>query len=567
MGVQKKYINDWNQENFFKYKSATQAAWIDWVVSGSKYNVDYKFGMVDIDFIMARVEASKESLRNSTISDADGANEVYGVVLTPGRWATYCKHKAEGWYERNGKYTLGQLDAEIARLTALLASYMMTETKVGKDPIEYPVKGATAPVLELDKKRSDVATKTDALYNAQAELAGTKYNQGELVNKPGLSAEDKTKAEAEAKKAIDAATTKVTKAQKALQDAKLALMQAIQDDKDYQLKTLSGEMKNDAKDWIKSKITTINAQIKQLEDLRKSKIQGEPITVPVIIGSTAPKNADDEKTASGTMLVSEGDELAKATFGLNKPLPPTGGTLPAAGGSVQSADDVDPWTSITFALSATDQATYSSQEKWGMTVGGSVGYGLWSVGGFYSHDELHSSMQSDMASCDVSVSFSALVVNINRPWLYGELFQDIDLGVAEGVNISPGPLALKRLIESQDIKTINQYDQFPAYPTSFIIAANTTIEFSGSTKHIEEHFGSHSNSGTASVGWGSWSASGSFHEAASSSDVQMHTTATGCKLTFGSPQVIAWVSQILPALPRTENFNSLSQGAGTALPT
>lgn len=162
-----------------------------------------------------------------------------------------------------------------------------------------------------------------------------------------------------------------------------------------------------------------------------------------------------------------------------------------------------------------------------------------SADGSYFHDESHSSMHGDMASCDVSVSFSALVVNINRPWLYGELFQDIDLEVAEGVKISPGPLALHRLIEAQDVNTINQYDQFPAYPTSFIVAAYTTIEFSGSTKQIEEHFDSHSNSGSALVGWGPWSASSSFHEAGSSSDMQMHMTATGCKLTFGSSQVIA----------------------------
>ncbi|KAF2019517.1 hypothetical protein BU24DRAFT_386453 [Aaosphaeria arxii CBS 175.79] len=516
MGRQKKYINDWNQENFFKYKSATQAAWMDWVVSGSKYNVDYNFGMVAIDSIMARVEASKESLRNSTIPDADGANEVYGVALTPGRWATYCKRKAEGWYQRNGNYTLGQLDAEIARLSSLLDSYNTTNTKITKSPSEYPVKGATASTtLELEKKKANVTTATNNLYDAQAELA------------------DKAKAEAAAKLLIDPAVAKVKAAQKALQDSKIALSQANQEDKDYKMMTLSGTTKTDVQNWIGSKITTINAQIKQLQDLRIAKIKGEPITVPVITGSTAPKDADDKDTANGTTFAGEGDEMAKASFGLNKPPPPAPGTTAAAGGTGQSSDDADPWTTINFAFSATDQKTHS---------------------------------EDDMASCDVSVSFSALVVNINRPWLYGELFQDVDLEVAEGVKISPGPLGLHRLIASQDVATIDQYDQFPAYPTSFIVAADTTIEFSGSTKHIEEHFDSHSNSGSASVGWGPWSASSSFHESGSSSDVQMHTTATGCKLTFGSPQVIAWVSQILPALPRTENYNPLTQGAGKAVP-
>lgn len=89
-----------------------------------------------------------------------------------------------------------------------------------------------------------------------------------------------------------------------------------------------------------------------------------------------------------------------------------------------------------------------------MTVGGSVGFGLWSVGGSYSHDGNHKSMQSDMAACDVSVSFSALVVNINRPWLYGELFIDADLEVAENVKLSPGPLKLHQLIKDRTIDKI-----------------------------------------------------------------------------------------------------------------
>lgn len=63
-------------------------------------------------------------------------------------------------------------------------------------------------------------------------------------------------------------------------------------------------------------------------------------------------------------------------------------------------------------------------------------------------------MQSDMAACDVNVSFSALVVNINCPWLYGELFSDVDLEVADGVKLSPGPLLLQQMIKSQKVEDI-----------------------------------------------------------------------------------------------------------------
>lgn len=35
---------------------------MDWVANGHKYDVEYNFGTIDIDSIMARVENSKESM-------------------------------------------------------------------------------------------------------------------------------------------------------------------------------------------------------------------------------------------------------------------------------------------------------------------------------------------------------------------------------------------------------------------------------------------------------------------------------------------------------------------------
>jgi hypothetical protein len=48
--------------------------------------------------------------------------------------------------------------------------------------------------------------------------------------------------------------------------------------------------------------------------------------------------------------------------------------------------------------------------------------------------------------------------------------------------------------------------------------------------------------------------------------MQLHSTATGCKISFGAPQVIAWVSQILPPLPRDQKFDPLTQGGGIPVP-
>ncbi|KAL1610520.1 hypothetical protein SLS60_002189 [Paraconiothyrium brasiliense] len=561
IGKQKQYINEWNQENYYTYKASMQAAWMDWVVNGQKYNVEYNFGMIDIDSIMSRIEASKESLRNSTIPDADGSSEVYGVSLTPNRWATYCKLKAKGWYDRNGSYTLAQLEREIARLESLLASYTSAGTLIihAKDkPATYPVAGAKKPTIDPNDTKQKVQDELAALYKTQAVLSGAIYNLEQVEGaKPPADSGDIEKAKGE----VTIAQTAVGNAQKALKIAEDADQSARRSMNEYNRMVLEDTSLADAQNWFVTKKAEIQKEIDRLRLLRKDKAQKAPVDIPVISGVTAPTDEKDTKTPYGTALATQGSELANPVF--KTPAAPAGdGTQPAA-----SAEDADPWTTITFSYSASDLKTHTTESEWGMKVGGSVGFGLWSVGGSYSHDESHKSMQSDMAACDISVSFSALVVNINRPWLYGELFSDIDIEVAAGVNLSPGPLQLHQMIKEQKPDVIAMWSQFPAYPTSFIVAADTTIEFRGVTKHIEEHFDSHSNSGGASVGYGPWSVSSSFHESATEQSMQVHSTSTGCKISFGAPQVIAWVSQILPPLPRPQNYNPLSQGAGVAVPS
>ncbi|EHK97228.1 hypothetical protein M7I_7039 [Glarea lozoyensis 74030] len=320
----------------------------------------------------------------------------------------------------------------------------------------------------------------------------------------------------------------------------------------YKRLKLEQDTLDEANGWIMSKETTISDELKKLTELSKIKLASSPTNVPVITGATAPRNEADKNTPHGLLLATEGAEKASPIFAT-----PPAASFPAtisvpSNPSLTNAEEADPWTTISFSYSASDVKQSAEQHSWGKGVGGAVGFGLWSVGGSYSHDETHESMQSDMAACDVSVSFSALVVNINRPWLYGELFSDIGLELADGVKSSPGPLALQKMIDGQATGDLAMY--------------NTTIEFTGSTKHIEQQFDSHSNSGGVSVGYGPWSVSSSFHEAASSQRMQVHSTATGCKLCFGAPQVVGWVSQILPSLPRPSGYNPMTQGVGLPLP-
>ncbi|CVK85864.1 uncharacterized protein FMAN_06638 [Fusarium mangiferae] len=194
-----------------------------------------------------------------------------------------------------------------------------------------------------------------------------------------------------------------------------------------------------------------------------------------------------------------------------------------------NSSDRSAWSRITVSYSAPDIQPHES---------GTTSFGLWTLGGADLHQELH----RDMRSCDVSISFSALVVDISRPWLHSELFSDIDLGVQRGVEISPGPCRIHEMIEDGEDEKSGEW-AFPAYPTAFVIAADTAIEFKGEAKAIEEFW----KSGSELVGYGPWSVSGS----AAAEQTRFEATSTGCKIGFGAPQIIGWVNQTVPSLPRS----------------
>ncbi|KAK4183746.1 hypothetical protein QBC35DRAFT_418305 [Podospora australis] len=575
--LQRQAYDEWNQANYRKFKFAVQGRWMDWVSNGHKYDVEFNFGMVDIDSIMARVENSKESMRNSTFVDADGANEVLLVNLTPKNWATLCKQKQEGWFKRNGQYSLEQLDAEIQRLTRLLASYETLQAVTtpggtganGGAPAKalepaFPIANPSevAPTKSLVDSDADLAQAFKTLYIKEAAF----NNQSVKLASLSEAAREKAKQD---KPFTDAATE--------LDNARTALHDAIKANKNvhaawakYNVATMQGDAKVSMDKWLQGTIKTINGQLDALRAKRVEKAGQQPVKVAAIL------DASNEKGKSGTTVAADGSELANPMFGVPNPSAPTATSATATIPSTPAAagSESDPWVTISASFKAEDQRSSAKSSSWGMSVGGGAGWGLWSVGGSYAHEEAKSDSQSDMASCDVSITFDALVVNIQRPWLYAELFNDFELDVADDIMLSPGASELHRMMKAQVaaskladevnaaksvVDELAQYNSFPAFPTSFILAANTIIDFKGNTQHIEDHFSSSSSSGSTSVGWGPFSVSSSFHSSSQEQTHQMQSTATGCRLTFGAPQIIGWVNQILPALPRKSTFEPMVQ--------
>ena len=509
---------------------------MDWVSNGHKYDVEFNFGMVDTESIMARVESSKESMRNSTIVDADGANEVWTVDLTPKNWATLCQQKQEGWFKRNGDFSIDQLDAEIQRLDRLSRSYAAlkeaatlptppTATAGGtsgapaaggasgapatggptgasgasgtggasgasgtggasgappasSDPT-YPLASPAANTTDgakptVTEETSDTALQTafKKLYDAEGELA---YANAEAREDPTKTAD------------ITTAAANLKTARAALDTAIKQNMKNHSDTTKFNLGRLTSEAKTSLGKWLKVKLDIIADQRDKLVQKRSTKASSQPIGIPTVIGASA----DNGK--QGTVFATEGSELADPAFRVNPPSSDVQSQNGAAASTAPVAgSESDPWVNISTSYSAEDQKSTSNSSSWGMSVGGGFGYGLWSVGGSYAHDQTQSDSQSDMAKCDVSINFDALVVNVGRPWLYAELFNDFELDVADHIKLSPGAVQLKQLMLKQVPSTISltdpgkadqsilselaQYNSFPAFPTSFLIAANTVLE-------------------------------------------------------------------------------------------
>ncbi|OEU72084.1 MAG: hypothetical protein BA869_04920 [Desulfuromonadales bacterium C00003107] len=159
--------------------------------------------------------------------------------------------------------------------------------------------------------------------------------------------------------------------------------------------------------------------------------------------------------------------------------------------------------------------------------------GLWGVGGSAAGSSGSTHYHMDADSLELSAKLG--VVRIYRPWLNDLIFK-MNKWFVDNVDkdgISNGKLQG------------NESSVIPLIPTAFIVAREIeiTADFtSEDKKHVES-----SVSGSASVGWGPFRISG--HYSHSSSKDTFTSTFDGGTLKVPGMQIVAWVSEIVPASP------------------
>jgi hypothetical protein len=168
----------------------------------------------------------------------------------------------------------------------------------------------------------------------------------------------------------------------------------------------------------------------------------------------------------------------------------------------------DVWTNVAFTVDAKKDDHKEENHDMSGSFHAEAQRWLPSVTAEPSFVKNNKTVEEFMSSCDVSCSFSAMVVNIKRPWLHAELFQDFDTDIPEGSFLSPGAQTVKRWVETGDDQyngyERSNYGKFPAYPTAFIVAADTRLSFKSEDSKSQEVMDVLQSDSSAQASFGCW---------------------------------------------------------------
>ncbi|RDB17300.1 hypothetical protein Hypma_001916 [Hypsizygus marmoreus] len=512
----------WVSENARTYRNYVQAAYMDWVITGKKEEVEYWFSVVDQDSALARVEQSKEAMRAAVVQDTDGSCEFQRVKLTPSGWAVICQNKALSG--TNQTRTVEWYTWEISRLVKMNAMLEALKVKSGSaDAIAQSaasVKGSDKPNPKLQEVMATYVSKREAYEKQESNSKATyveKKDAYDAYNTARTAMKDLVAA-------VDQENVKgLTKLNQAAQDVMFS--------------KLSGEH------GIAAQTLKENQEkIKEYERLRQE--------------------LTEQKGGGGNGLAMV---LAREA-GVPDSLPDPESVKAKIGADKSPAETVDYFTPITVEITSSSSTDSSSSEALSASLEASYNGGFgFSANVSASHSNSTADASSAMAKNSCKVSFECMRVDITRPWLRAELFYDSDLVTGTGDYISPGFSRLRELMEGVTKQSREEreaemelYSTFPMYPTAFLVACNVVLEISGETTAIQSHFSSSSTSASASLSYGPFKVSSDFSHTKTQASSSCESTASGCRITVKSPQIIGWISQMVPALPR---LNKAQQAA------
>ncbi|KAL8802865.1 MAG: hypothetical protein Q9182_003552 [Xanthomendoza sp. 2 TL-2023] len=558
---QRQLYLEWIQAHARDYKAMIQARYMDWVVHGYKFEVEFNFAVVDISSGMKRVESSKEAFRNLILIDSDGASEYSGVKLNPSNWA---KHVQDAWDNFNIRHkgpSPVQLRSEIKRLKKLVLSHEAMYRSVDKGTFLPITDGADTS--EADKRLREAYLDAYKAMDSVNSKSMTASPNGQPINLPngnpvagtagensapagsygslkkydavnGTGTEDLANDQTDIKvdtAVVDESTADDKDSTSVTTDEKFKALRAAQEQwtqnslaaNQKATRSNAESFKAETKTYLRVRIKELYAEIKDLES-QLSLVRGKPgrALPPVVIDA-------DGKTI-------EQDELKT-----EKENPLT---------------QLSPWTRISVKVSQSQKNDEKVTEESANSFAAKARWGFWEVSGSASHTSASAKAMTHMSNLDVEIAFDAMLVEIERPWMHTELFSDHELDCAEGFSLSPGPEELHQYV-ARNLPVDPEYTQFCSYPTAFVVASNVELEFSGNTSSLESALESSSTEANVEVGYGPFALSASHRSSKSKAKTRAEATATGMRISLQAPQIISWVSELLPKLPKAPKSSQM----------
>ncbi|KAG8724408.1 hypothetical protein FRC09_019026 [Ceratobasidium sp. 395] len=548
--------DSWVQENGRMHRNYVQAAYMDWVITGKKEEAEYWFAVVDQDTVMARVEQSKEAMRLAVVQDEDGTTEYQTVKLEPSDWANKCLEKMSSgtnqtksaeWYtweiNRLEKINamLGTMsnsakpDAQAATATQAL--------QTAKDDAKKGLEGAMTDYLSKKKAYQESAKKTTSAQKpanssnpsnqtAPSGATGGGTTGGSTTGGSttggsttggsttgGSTTAGSTTAGSTTSESTDTLRDKYNEAQMKLSNAQ------VEYDK-ISLASLIDENKNVRQGLSISVTEGAQTQI----DLNKKLIEDYQSQRKKLVKDAAPT----KEVAYNTMAEELGISKAQAD--------------PSQKRSESGAKPIeDFFTPITVEVSASSDTKKTQSSASELHAAAAASGLVWHASMSLDMSKAHDDAQSELVKSQIKISFECMRVDIRRPWMRPELFQDPDLIPGHGIRISPGIDQLNKLLKSQSPDTAQQ-GIFPMYPVAFIVACNVVLEISGSTSSLQTYMNTSSVAADVNVGYGPFTANVHGGTTSTSTSATCTATDTGCRIEIKSPQIIGWVSQMVPKL-------------------
>lgn len=401
-------------------------------------------------------------------------------------------------------------EGEITNLEGETNTAMDTAMEVANNDKLNKVKEELV-ALKNSAAREEMTGNVKGELGARRRTALTNINNFESQVRQFNALEDKAKQEA--------AQTKLDQVKNALTKVDNALLQIRTEEN---MANLEGNGIKTLKTSIAGILISVNDEINELDkELGHSAVTGIAVAESIIVG--------DDK---GSKLI---NDLFKA----------------------ESAEQsVNIWKRVAFSVGPNSGSSSTEESQVPATTDVSVGKRWASVHGSTSFSSSSKDVQSQISSCNVNGSFSAMVVKIKRPWLHSDLFQDFDVDVPVGTLLSPGAQKIKEWVEKGDSGTGDvtraQFGIFPAYPTAFVVAADTALEFMSTADNSSEMMKSLATDSSIQASYGPWGLKcGASATTSSEESSQIMSVQDGSlRISFQAPQIIAWVSEILPQLPR-----------------